>query len=82
MAVLCDLWEDVQFRFGFEALVVFCEGKSNRWADAVSRVPRDQLEVVLRKESNAIGLPDITFREVNVVWSRGTLHCAVSSYLR
>ena len=82
MAVLCDLWEDVQFYFGFEALVVFCKGKSNRWADAVSRVQRGKLEAVLRTKSDDAGLPDITFKEVNVIWSHGTLQCAVGSHLQ
>ena len=81
MAVLCDLWGDIQFRFGFEALIVYCEGKSNRWADAVSRIPADELEAVLRKESDDVGLKDVTFKEVMVEWRRDPLHCAVGSQL-
>ena len=81
MAVLCDLWEDMQFLFGFEALIVFCPGESNKWADAASRISGDELLAVLKQESENVGLPDITFRAIPVRWQCGKLSCAVGSLL-
>ena len=81
MATSCDLWEDIQFLFGFEALIVFCEGARNKWADAVSRRADAEVVAVLKKESEEIGLKGITYRRIDVQWQRSELSCDVGLQL-
>ena len=81
MALLCDLWEDIQFHFGFEALIVFCEGSRNKWADAVSKKAEQDVVAVLKMESENIGLMDIEYKRIEVQWKRGGLSCDVGQQL-
>ena len=75
MANICDAWEDIQFYYGFEGLVVFCEGTKNVYADVASRVASLEVESELRKEleTNDIGVTAIC--RVEVVWRQGDVTC-------
>ena len=82
MAILCDLWEDIQFHFGVEALIVFCSGKTNVCADAASRVAKDKVEDVLRRDMATSDVTVRSFKEIPVEWTRGDLSCDVGALLR
>ena len=75
MSNVCDAWEDVQFLFGFEALVVFCEGKRNVWADIASRSRAADVEDELRAAMMTARRPVAECQRVNVVWRRGAVTC-------
>jgi hypothetical protein len=47
MSKIADLWEDVQFHFGFEGLLVHCKGITNEMADRASQLPESELQTRL-----------------------------------
>ena len=47
---LVDIWEDLQFTYHFEGLLVFCAGKKNTLADIASRVDRTEVEQTMLDE--------------------------------
>ena len=81
MALLCDLWEDIQFYFGFEGLVVFCKGESNKWADAASRIAAETVEDTFSAQCEDLGRLTPSYAKIPVVWKRGPLSCDVGAKL-
>jgi hypothetical protein len=81
MAVICDLWEDIQFYFGFEGLVVYCDGPSNRWADAASRLSPERVEDGFKMQFEDTRREVPTLSRIPVIWTRDTLSCDVASSL-
>ena len=81
MSRVCDLWEDIQFMFGFEGLVVFLEGKKNRWADIASRVNLPEMKAAFEEGFMETGMAPMECVEIPVVWSRGDLCCGVQDVI-
>ena len=81
MGVICDLWEDIQFYFGFEGLVVWCRGKSNRWADVASRYEPDAVELGFDLCYEDTRRSKHPYLKIGVQWTRGDLSCAVEDVL-
>jgi hypothetical protein len=77
MTAVCDLWEDIQFHFGFEGLVVFVEGAKNKWADMASRISPPDMPALFEEAFVSDGVPVLKCLSVPVVWSRGVLHCGL-----
>ena len=81
MALICDLWEDIQFYFGFEGLVVFCLGESNRWADAASRVFDDSVEAAFDLQFEQSQWDPPPYVKIPVTWTIGSMSCAVEGMI-
>merc|ERR1711966_295344 len=56
MEVVVNLWEDLQFTYHFEGLLVFCSGKTNTLADIASRVNKSKVRQTLAMEIARQGL--------------------------
>ena len=50
MELVVDMWEDLQFTYHFEGLLVFCAGKTNTLADIASRIDRARVEQAMTDE--------------------------------
>jgi len=71
MSRIADLWEDVQFHFGFEGLLVHCKGSTNELADRASRLPEQELQAGMMEAAAAEGVGAHGCRRVETQWSFG-----------
>jgi hypothetical protein len=81
MQVMCDLWEDLQFHFAFEGLIVHCPGKENRLSDIGSRIKQDKMEGKLQEELTRLGMEEVQLREQAVSWRAGDIDIDVEERL-
>jgi hypothetical protein len=81
MELMCELWEDLQFYFGFEGLVLHCPGKENRLSDIGSRMRADRMEAKLCEEMQRLNMTDVILREEEVTWRVGETDIDVESQL-
>ena len=81
METMCGLWEDLQFFYAFEGLVLHVPGKDNRLSDIGSRYKEDKMEGKLVEEMRMLGMKDVTLREEEVVWTSGTVKIDVEERL-
>ena len=68
MELVVNLWEDLQFTYHFEGLLVFCAGKTNTLADIASRVDETRVEHMLLKEIQRQKLGTLTLYKDDVTW--------------
>ena len=71
MSKIADLWEDVQFHFGFEGLLVHCKGITNEMADRASRLPESELQAGMMEAAAMEGVGAHGCRRVETKWSFG-----------
>jgi len=69
MEVMVNLWEDLQFTYHFEGLLVFCSGKTNTLADIASRVNKNKVRQTLAMEIARQGLGELQIVENEVTWA-------------
>ena len=69
MEVVVNLWEDLQFTYHFEGLLVFCSGKTNTLADIASRVNKNKVRQTLAMEIARQGLGELQIVENEVTWA-------------
>ena len=69
MQMLAEIWVECQHAFEFEALVFFCPGKHNQWADIASRPQDVPVEQALRQELDNVGLDDVDIVESETKWN-------------
>ena len=69
MEVVVNLWEDLQFTYHFEGLLVFCSGKTNTLADIASRAHKTKVRQMLRTEIARQGLGDLQIVEEAITWN-------------
>jgi len=68
MEVVVNLWEDLQFTYHFEGLLVFCSGKTNTLADIASRANKNKVRQTLAIEIARQGLGELQIVESEVTW--------------
>ena len=68
MELVVNLWEDLQFTYHFEGLLVFCAGKKNTLADIASRVKQDKVEKALTTEIQRQMLGNLEVVRNEVTW--------------
>ena len=68
MEIVVNLWEDLQFTYHFEGLLVFCSGKTNTLADIASRVSKNKMRQTLATEIARQGLGELQIIENEVTW--------------
>jgi hypothetical protein len=66
MAVIVDVWEDLQYAYAFEAIVVHCSGKENRLADICSRRKSENMQSALLEVLGERGLEGVPCQEVQM----------------
>jgi hypothetical protein len=71
MSKIADLWEDVQFYFGFEGLLVHCKGSTNELADRASRLPEKDLQAGMMEAAAMEGAEAHGHRRVETQWCFG-----------
>jgi len=82
MQAVCDLWEDLQHRFGFEGLVLFCPGVENRLSDKASRCKsRDKVAAKLREELTMMEMSHVEVQEWDVRWECGDVRVDITEFL-
>jgi hypothetical protein len=81
MAIMCRLWEDLQFYYAFEGLVLHCPGKENRLSDIGSRIRADRMEMKLQEEMKRLGMTDVVLCEQAVLWRAGEVDIDVEEQL-
>lgn len=72
MARIADLWEDVQFHYGFEGLLVHCKGRTNELADRASRLEEQKLQSGMEEAAKMEGVGPKGCKRVPAKWSFGT----------
>ena len=80
MALICDLWEDLQHQFSFEGLVVHCAGEENRLADICSRRKDSEMESAMLEVLNSRGVTAECER-VPTAWKAGRVDIGVEEAL-
>ena len=68
MNMVINAWEDVQFEYGFEGLIVHCPGVDNVLADLASRADQFGMREELQKEMNRQNMDGVELEECDVVW--------------
>jgi hypothetical protein len=81
MIIMCELWEDLQFHYCFEGLVLHCPGKDNRLSDIGSRMRVDKMEAKLQEEMTRLGMHDVQLMEEGVLWRVGDVDINVAGVL-
>ena len=81
MQIMCELWEDLQFYFAFQGLILHVPGKDNRLSDIGSRIWQNRMEEKLQEEMAALNMEDVVLKEQDVVWSVGDVDIAVEELL-
>ena len=81
MEMMCQLWEDLQFFYGFEGLVLHCPGKENRLSDIGSRMRVDRMEQKLAEELCRLNMTDVILKEEEVTWRVGDVRVDVEEEL-
>jgi hypothetical protein len=71
MVRITELWEDIQFHFHFEGLLVHCKGASNELADRASRLDDAMLQTGMEEAAQMEKLPITECRRIPSVWSFG-----------
>ena len=69
MMMVVNAWEDLQFEFAFEGLLVHCAGKLNTLADIASRADQKNMQEELRYEIHKQELGNIELQKCEVVWN-------------
>jgi hypothetical protein len=72
MVRVTELWEDIQFYYHFEGLLVHCKGESNELADRASRLDEASLQDGMEEAAKLEELPVTECRRLPSVWSFGT----------
>jgi hypothetical protein len=81
MEMMCELWEDLQFHYGFEGLVLHCPGKENRLSDIGSRMRENRMESKLQEEMTRLQMTDVMLHEQPVIWRVGEIDINVEAQL-
>ena len=81
MEIMCELWEDLQFHFAFEGLVLHVPGKDNRLSDIGSRIKANRMEGKLQEELARLEMTNVILREQDVEWSVGEIDINVEHKL-
>ena len=81
MEIIVNLWEDLQFHFNFEALVLFCPGKENHMADMASRSSTCDVQACMEAEATKRGLQHLLMKRVEVKWVVGEMNLDVEDQL-
>jgi hypothetical protein len=76
MAVICDIWEDLQHHFGFEGLVVHCKASQNKLADVCSREKWGSVEPALVRLLEQRGA-EVDLQRVPLLWTAGNVDLRV-----
>jgi len=81
MELVVDIWEDLQFTYHFEGLLVFCAGKKNTLADIASRVDRTEVEQTMSDEIQRQGLGNLQLTMDEVTWRVGDIEINIEDAL-
>ena len=81
MKLVVNLWEDLQFTYHFEGLLVFCSGKTNTLADIASRVDEKRVGQILLKEIQRQELGTLTLTKDNVTWDANGINIDIEDAL-
>ena len=81
MELVVDIWEDLQFTYHFEGLLVFCAGKKNTLADIASRVDRTEVEQTMLDEIQRQGLGNLQLTMDEVTWRVGDIEINIEDAL-
>ena len=68
MNLVVNAWEDVQFHYAFEGLLVHCPGVDNVLADLASRADQNGMRKALQKEMDRQGMDGVQLVQCEVVW--------------
>ena len=68
MNLVVNAWEDVQFYYGFEGLLVHCPGVDNVLADMASRADQNGMEESLQNEMDNQEMDGVQLVRCEVVW--------------
>ena len=77
---ICHRWEDLQYHFGFEGLVLHCSAQYNKLADACSRRDRDDIAGAVLQLAADKGVTVGATRE-EVEWAGGGVDVDIASEL-
>jgi hypothetical protein len=80
MDIMCKLWEDVQFAFGFEGMVTHCSHRENRLADVLSRRASITMEAAVLTVLEERGVT-ATIQRVELVTTAGDVNIWVEDAL-
>jgi hypothetical protein len=72
MARIADSWEDVQFHFGFEGLLVHCKGSTNELADRASRLEEQKLQAGMEEAAKMEGVGPKGCKRAPAKWAFGS----------
>jgi hypothetical protein len=72
MVRVTELWEDIQFYYHFEGLLVHCKGEINELADRASRLDEALMQEGMEEAARLEELPITECRRLPSVWSFGT----------
>ena len=78
---MCELWEDLQFHFAFEGLILHVAGKENRLSDIGSRMRVNIMEEKLQDEMRQLEMTDVQLVEQDVAWVCGDINIDVEEQL-
>ena len=81
MELLVNLWEDLQFTYHFEGLLVFCSGKTNTLADIASRIEKKKVEQALSNEIKRQGLGNLTLTRDVIPWNERNINIDIEDAL-
>ena len=81
MEIMCELWEDLQFHFAFEGLILHVAGKENRLSDIGSRMRVNMMETKLQEEMRQLEMTDVQLVEQDVAWVCGDINIDVEEQL-
>ena len=70
---MAELWEDLQYHFHFEGLVVHCSGVTNEIADRASRLDEDALQTGIEEAVKLEELPVEKCLRLPSQWSFGLI---------
>ena len=65
---ICHIWEDLQYNFGFEGLVLHCAAARNRLADVCSRMGADDIAQAVLQLATERGIT-ATPKQMDVDWT-------------
>lgn len=71
MSRVAELWEDVQYYFHFEGLMVHCKGATNEIADRASRLDESALQAGIEEAAKLEELPVEKCQRLPSQWSFG-----------
>ena len=73
MEMMCELWEDLQYHYAFEGLVLHCPGKENRLPDIGSRMMEKRMEAKLQEEMTRLKMTNVKLKLTDVLWRVGDI---------